>query len=209
MAPAGSSPPRGPAGCRTRWARRTGARTASRPPRRARPAPRCGSWTKRRSRQSEGTATAWPRSGTPRCRRPRWRRAWRSWGSRRHPGAVPAAVRGDQLVSLLRPPGPLGVGMDRGRAVEQGLEDPPGLLDAVLAGEAGGLADHRGVQQHLVGGRPFTPFLGELHLEVDLLRLRPVAPLGVDLEPDPGRGVEFDHQLVRLRGPVAETAEAE
>src|SRR5215211_2424908 len=182
MAPAGRCRPRGRAGCRTRSGRRTTAGTASRPPRRARPARRCGSRTGTRSRRSAGTATGRPRSA--RARAPPWRRRWpRVWpwpGSWGHPWAAPAAVAGDQLVGGVRPPAPLGVGAHRRRRVEQRLEDPPGLLDAVLAGEAGAVALHSGVQQHLIRGRPLTSFLGELHVEVDLLGLGPVATLGLD-----------------------------
>ena len=87
-----------------------------------------------------------------------------------------------------------------GRLVDQGRHDPPGLLDVVLAGEAGAVADHRGVQEHLVGRRPLAALLGELHVEVDLLRRGVVAALGVDQQPDPGGRVELDHELVGLRG---------
>ena len=56
--------------------------------------------------------------------------------SRRDPGLVPAAVAGDQLLGRLGPPGALRVGVHRRRCVEQRLQNPPGLLDAVLTGEA-------------------------------------------------------------------------
>ena len=65
--------------------------------------------------------------------------------------------------------------MDRAGGVEQRLEDPPGLLDAVLPGEARAVAVHRGVQQHLVGRRALAALLRELHVEVDLLGLRRVS----------------------------------
>ena len=41
--------------------------------------------------------------------------------------------------------------------------------------------------------------LGELHVEVDLLGLGRVAALRVDQQPDAGRRVELDDELVRLR----------
>ena len=63
------------------------------------------------------------------------------------------------------------VAVDRGRRVEQRLHHPPGLLDAVLAREALAVADHRRVQEHLVRCGALTAFLGELHVELDRLRI--------------------------------------
>ncbi len=89
-----------------------------------------------------------------------------------HPGAVPAAVIGDELVGRLRAPRPRRVRVDGRRGVEQRLHDPPRLLDAVLAREARALPTERGVQQHLVGRRRPRRPPGELHVERDRLGLR-------------------------------------
>ena len=66
------------------------------------------------------------------------------------------------------------------RVVEQRLHHPPALLDAVLAGEALAVTDHRGVKQDLVRRRALAALLGELHIEADLLRLDRLVPLRVD-----------------------------
>src|SRR5215211_576193 len=122
--------------------------------------------------------------------------------SRGFPSARAAGADVPGLVVLMNPPtvhtsrrsGRLG----RRRRVEQRLHHPPGLLDAVLAGEAGAVALHGGVQEHLVGGGALAALLGELHVEADLLGGGRVGALGVDQQPDPGGGVEPDDELVGL-----------
>ena len=144
----GRSPPRGRAGCRRRSASRRRARRASRSRRRARRARPCGSSRGTRSPRSAGTATGRPRSAAP-----------LGLVGRAHgvdPRPVPAAVACDQRVAASRAPRPGRVGVNGRRRVEQRLHDPPGLLDAVLPREARRLADHRRVEQHLVGRRALT-----------------------------------------------------
>src|SRR5262245_27548101 len=64
---------------------------------------------------------------------------------------VPPTVGCDQLVRLWRPPG-AGHVLEHGHHVTQhGVHDPPGLLDVVLAREAGGIAPHRVEQELFVG----------------------------------------------------------
>src|SRR5947209_819391 len=101
-------------------------------------------------------------------------------GSRRDPWLVPAPEAGDQSIGAGRPPRAGGVRLGVGRLVEQRLDDPPGLLDGVLAGEVGAVTDQRGVQQDLVRCRSLAAFLRELHLELDLARSRLVGAEGVD-----------------------------
>ena len=89
-------------------------------------------------------------------------------GGRAHDASTGRASRRGAATSSSAASGPhdpLRVGVDRRRRVEQRLQDPPGLLDAVLAGEARAVAVHRGVQQHLVGRRALPALLGELHVE--------------------------------------------
>ena len=69
-------------------------------------------------------------------------------------------MSGDQLVGRPRSPVPRRVGVHRRRRVEQRLHDAPGLLDAVLAREALAVTDHRRVQEHFIGRRALTAFLG-------------------------------------------------
>lgn len=95
----------------------------------------------------------------------------------------------------------LDVFVDWRRRVQQRLHDPPRLLDGVLADEAPAVSAHRGVQEHLVGGRPLAALARELHVESDRLRLGRLGPLRIDLEADPGGRVEPDHELVGL-GPA-------
>jgi hypothetical protein len=83
--------------------------------------------------------------------------------------------------------------------VEQRLNDPPALLDHVLAGEVTGVADQGGVEQHLVGGGSLAALLGELHLEVDLGGAAAVGSLGVEHHADPRVGVDTEDQLAGLR----------
>ena len=68
---------------------------------------------------------------------------------------------------------PWRVGVDRRRGVEQRLDDPPALLDVVLAGEMRWRRPtQRGVEQHLVRRRALAALLRELHVELDLVRAR-------------------------------------
>src|SRR6202044_2354138 len=70
---------------------------------------------------------------------------------RLEPGLAPVRVAGQDLVRAARSPGPLGVGLDRRRGVEQRLDDAPGLLDAVLPGEERRLSVDGVSEQALVG----------------------------------------------------------
>ena len=138
------------------------------------------------------------RRGAPRRRR----RAVLRAAHRGHPRVVPLPVSGDQGVRGLRSPRTLLVRVDGRRRVQQRLHDPPGLLDPVLSREAGGVAHHRRVEQHLVRRRALAALLGELHVEGDLLGSSAVRAPRIELEPDPGGGVELHDDLIRLRPPV-------
>ena len=92
------------------------------------------------------------------------------WVSLTTPPTARASGSARRAADRRRPVPDPWVGVDGGRRVEQRLHDSPGLLDAVLAGEAGAVAEHGGVQQHLVGGRPLAALVGELHVERDGLR---------------------------------------
>ncbi len=93
---------------------------------------------------------------------------------------------------------------------EQRFEDAPGLLDAVLAGEAHAVAAHRIQQEHLVWGGGLAALLGELHVERDRLRAAFVGAVGVEDHSHTGGGVELDHKLVGLwaAAPVLHEAQA-
>ena len=81
-------------------------------------------------------------------------------------GPCQRAVTGDELVGGRRAPRSLGVRVDRRGRVEKRLHDPPGLLDAILPGEARAVADHRRVEQHLVRRGSLPPLFRELHVEL-------------------------------------------
>src|SRR5512132_3409180 len=98
--------------------------------------------------------------------------------------------------------------MNRRRRIEQRLHDPPLLLDSVLAGEPRAVTDDGRLQQYLVRGGPFTPLLRELHVQLDRRRSGDIRTVCVDDEPDAGRRVELDHELVR-RLPASAHAEAQ
>ena len=85
--------------------------------------------------------------------------------------------------------------MYRGRMLDQREHDPPGLLDAVLAGEGRAVALNCRVQQDLVGRRTLAALLGELHVERDLVRAAAIGAMRVDDQADAGRRVELDHEL--------------
>ena len=151
-----------------------------------------------RSRRSAGTARAPPRSarrGLAARRRsavggalmtPPTGRASRRSGRRARP---PPA--GPQL--------PFAYGCTGRRRVEQRLQDAPRLLDAVLAGEARAVAQHRGVQQHLVGRRrPPLPAARTRGRARTARRCASAAGCASTSSLTPGRRVEPDHQLARL-----------
>jgi hypothetical protein len=72
--------------------------------------------------------------------------------------------------------------VDRWRRIEERLHDPPRLLDAVLAGEAGGVPDHGRMEQDLVRRRPLAALFGELHVERDHVHTHRVRPVRVEDE---------------------------
>src|SRR5271155_1300179 len=168
-----------------------------------------------RSRRSAGTARASPRSAAfcflnpCRSRRPRpWPRLfWRR--SLRHPRAAPVAESRDQLVRGRGAPGARGVGMHGRWVLDQWFEDPPGLFDAVLTGEARAVAAHRVEQQHLIGRRSLAALLGELDGEGDRLRAPRVGAMRIEDQARTGRGVELDDELVGFRAPALAVHEAE
>ena len=101
---------------------------------------------------------------------------------------MPAAVTFEDAVGRLRTPRPLRIRMHRRWMLEQRRHHPPALLNPVLSGEALAIPGQRRVQEHLVGRRALATLGGELHIEVDLLRLDRLVALSVDQEPDPVEG---------------------
>src|SRR5689334_19980316 len=189
------SRPRDRGASRRCWARRSGARRASRSPRPGPPRRRCDSWRGRRSPRSAGTATASPRSAAS---------SPASAQSRSGPGLPPAAVILDQPVGGLGPPGPGLIRQDPRWLLEQRAADPPGLLGVALAPEARAAAEHRRMEQDLIGGGPVPALLCELHVEIDLLGIGGVAALAVDQQRDARGRVQPDDELVGLGAvPVA------
>ncbi len=93
--------------------------------------------------------------------------------------------------------------------LQQRLEDPPGLLDAILTGEARAVPTHRVEQQHLVGGGGLPALLGELHVERDRLGAAEVGAVRVEDHARAGRGIELDDELVRLGAAMCMPHEAE
>src|ERR1035437_3252141 len=79
---------------------------------------------------------------------------------RGHPRPVPPPEPQYQPLGLRRTPGALGVGVHGRGRIEQRPDHSPGGLDHVLTGEVGAVADQRGVQEHLVGGRVLAALLG-------------------------------------------------
>ena len=96
--------------------------------------------------------------------------------------------------------------MDGRRRVDQGLHDPPRLLDAVLALEPRAVALHRGVQQHLVGRGPSSPSVPKSMSRLIGSGSRRLAALGLKRQPYTGGGVELDDELVGLAAGVPRRA---
>src|SRR5215467_8538123 len=74
---------------------------------------------------------------------------------------VPCVPVGQQPVGLLRPPGTLGVGVDRRYVAEHRVHDLPRGLHGVLAGEQPALVVQRGADQPVVGPLVAAGLLGE------------------------------------------------
>ena len=85
----------------------------------------------------------------------------------RQPWLAPGAEPGDYPIGLRRPPGAGLIAVDRGRRIKQRCNHAPGLLDAVLPGEVGAVADQRGVEQDLVRRRVLAALGGEFHIQID------------------------------------------
>src|SRR5215469_16356947 len=76
-------------------------------------------------------------------------------------GVVPGVAFGQEPVCLLRAPGPAGVGVGGYLVAEDGVDDAPGVLDGVLAGEELPLALQRGADEPVVGALVAAGVLGE------------------------------------------------
>ena len=98
--------------------------------------------------------------------------------------------------------------MHRPWRVEQRLHDAPALVHGVLAIEARRIADHRRVQEHLVGRRALTSLRSEFDVERDLARACGIAPVRVELEAHARCRIQLDHDLVGF-GVVVDVREAE
>src|SRR5947199_404198 len=80
--------------------------------------------------------------------------------------------------------------------VEQGLDDPPGLVDHLLVGEALVVAAQGVPEQALVRGRLLAELLGEEQIEVDLAQRFDPGLLRLDDQAGAGVGVDAEDQLV-------------
>src|SRR5215471_9731022 len=76
-------------------------------------------------------------------------------------GVVPGVAFGQQPVGLLGAPGAAGVGVDGHLVAEHGVDDLPGRLDGVLAGELPAFALERGADQPVIGPLVAAGVLGE------------------------------------------------
>jgi hypothetical protein len=75
-------------------------------------------------------------------------------------------VARDDALGLGRTPGAGLVGVDRRDVAENGIDDRPGGLDAVLSGEQGGLAHHRVGDQPFIGLHLLRVLMAEGELDV-------------------------------------------
>src|SRR5215468_568916 len=119
----------------------------------------------------------------------------RGWSARR---VVPAVPVGQQPVRLLRAPGPAGVRVDGRDVAEHRVDDPPGGLDGVLAGEELPFAVEGGADQPVVRALVAAGLLGE----GQLLGLRLPAGAGLlarEREGDRGLRPDPEPQLVAVR----------
>src|SRR5215207_9652233 len=114
----------------------------------------------------------------------------------RKPGPLPSAVAGQQVPRLLRPPGPLLVGLDVPRLVEQRLDDSPRVLDRRLAGEQLRVAVERVVEEALVGLGLIAYLRLEQHIEMDPLEGVLAGLLHEQLQLRARVGLDAKHQLV-------------
>src|SRR5436305_4366613 len=112
---------------------------------------------------------------------------------------MPAPTAFKDPIGRLGPPRSLRVRVPRRRLVEQRLHHPPALLDAILAREALAIADQRRVQQNLVGSRALPALRRKFHVHRDLLWLDGLVTLSLYEHLDPGRRIELDPHLTRLR----------
>src|SRR5436305_12410097 len=125
-----------------------------------------------------------------------------------HPGLVPLADSADEPVGALRPPGAGRVRVDRPGLLQQRLDDPPGLLDGVFAGEELAVAADRVVEQPLVRLRVLARDLLEQHLEVGRIERLLAGPPGEEADSRAWFRLDPDHELVRLRAAPGAHAES-
>ena len=78
------------------------------------------------------------------------------------PGPAPALAVVQELVGRCRAPAPAPIAVGPPVGVEERLDDAPGLLDRLLAGEERMVAAERGFEEDLVRGWALATLLGEL-----------------------------------------------
>src|SRR5487761_1105399 len=124
-----------------------------------------------------------------------------SFGRLREPWQVPGRMPVAEALCFGRPPRPLRVGnrLDGVQPLHQGLQDPPGFLDDVLAGEQGMVAYQRIVDEPLVRLRRLAQCGGERQVQVHAPGSGAAARLGQHPEPQAGVGIDPQHQLVGVR----------
>ncbi len=110
----------------------------------------------------------------------------------------PRRIAADDRVCAPRPERAGLVGLSRGRPVQQRLDDAPGLLDAVAAGEEPVIAAERGVEQPLVGLGRDPKFVSEPQIQVHRPAGSALRRLGLQDKLQPRFGIYPQDELVRL-----------
>ena len=90
---------------------------------------------------------------------------------------MPASELSGQLFGRSRPPRAGGVRARLLGKVEQRIQNPPGLLDRVLAGEVALVSLHGRVEQLLVGSWDALTIAAEVDVQIDRPQSRPVGSL--------------------------------
>src|SRR5665811_958192 len=114
------------------------------------------------------------------------------------PGRTPAPELRREVLGRRRAPRPGGVRVRLLGPVEQRIQDPPGLLDRVLAGEVALVSPYCCIQQFLIRSWHALTIAAEFHVEIDWSQPRSVGLLGMQYPTRTRSGVDEQDDLVGI-----------
>src|ERR1035437_9085750 len=111
---------------------------------------------------------------------------------------MPTPLVSGQMLGRRGCPRSGGIRTGSGWQVEQRVQDPPSLLDRVLAAETALVSSHCRMQKLLVGSRHSLAVAAEVNVQLDRPKSGPIGSLGMQHPARARSGVDEQDHLVRI-----------